>query len=58
MPPDSTPPDSMPPDSVATGPAVSRRGLYLAGATALIVGVVVVVFGITTREVADAKLQE
>ena len=37
---------------------MSRRGLYLAGISALIVAVVVVVFGITTRKVADAKLQE
>jgi len=58
MPPDSMPPDSAPPHSMPAGPAVSRRGLYLAGVTALIVGVVVVVFGITTRKVADAKLQE
>jgi RND family efflux transporter MFP subunit len=56
--PDSTPPDSTPPNSVPASSAVSRRGLYFAGATGLIVAVVVVVFGITTRKVADAKLQE
>ncbi len=48
----------MSPDSNPPTPAVSRRGLYLAGISALIVAVVVVVFGITTRKVADAKLQE
>jgi RND family efflux transporter MFP subunit len=37
---------------------VSRRGLYIAGVSALIVAAVVVIFGITTRKVADAKLQE
>ncbi len=44
----------MSPDSNPPTPAVSRRGLYLAGISALIVAVVVVVFGITTRKVADA----
>jgi RND family efflux transporter MFP subunit len=48
----------MPPDSGPSTPAVSRRGLYIAGVSALIIGVVVVIFGITTRKVADAKLQE
>ena len=44
------------PDSAQ--PTLSRRGLYIAGVSALIVGAVVVVVGITTRKVADAKLQE
>ncbi len=48
----------MPPESDQSTPAVSRRGLYIAGFSVLIVSVVIVVFGITTRKVADAKLQE
>ncbi len=48
MPPDSTPP-------IAT---LSRRGLYIAGISAAIIAVVIVFFGITTRKIADAKLQE
>ncbi len=48
----------MPPESPIPAPAVSRRGLYIAGLSALIVGVVIVAFGITTRKIADAKLQE
>ena len=37
---------------------MSRRGLYVAGISAAIVALVIVVVGITTRKVADAKLQE
>jgi RND family efflux transporter MFP subunit len=48
----------MPPESPIPAPAVSQRGLYIAGLSALIVGVVIVAFGITTRKIADAKLQE
>jgi RND family efflux transporter MFP subunit len=48
----------MPSDSSPSGPPVSRRGLTIAGVSALIVAIVVVIFGITTRKVADAKLQE
>ena len=48
----------MPPDSGPSTPAVSRRGLTIAGVSVLIIAVVVVIFGITTRKVADAKLQE
>jgi RND family efflux transporter MFP subunit len=48
----------MPPDSNSSTPAVSRRGLYILGISALVIGAVVVIFGITTRKVADAKLQE
>jgi RND family efflux transporter MFP subunit len=49
MPPDDSPPREAP---------VSRRGLYVAGVSALVVAAVIVVFGISTRKVADAKLQE
>jgi RND family efflux transporter MFP subunit len=48
----------MPPDSSPSTSAVSRRGLYIAGISLLLVGAVIVLFGITTRKVADAKLQE
>jgi RND family efflux transporter MFP subunit len=48
----------MSPDSTPPAAGVSRRGLYIAGFSVLIVAVVIVVFGITTRKVADAKLQE
>jgi RND family efflux transporter MFP subunit len=46
----------MPPDSAR--PAVSRRGLYIAGLSAAVIAVVIIVFGITSRKIADAKLQE
>jgi RND family efflux transporter MFP subunit len=39
-------------------PVLSRRGLYIAGISAAIVAVVIVVVGISTRKIADAKLQE
>ncbi|HUZ32662.1 MAG TPA: efflux RND transporter periplasmic adaptor subunit [Xanthobacteraceae bacterium] len=39
-------------------PVISRRGLTIAAVTAAIIGLVVVVVGITTRKIADAKLQE
>jgi RND family efflux transporter MFP subunit len=48
----------MPPDSPPPAPPLSRRGLYVAGFSALVVAILIVVFGITTRKVADAKLQE
>jgi RND family efflux transporter MFP subunit len=48
----------MSPDPSASTPAVSRRGLYILGFSALVVGAVIVIFGVTTRKVADAKLQE
>jgi RND family efflux transporter MFP subunit len=48
----------MPPDPSPSSPAASRRGLYILGVSALVIGSVVVVFGVTTRKVADAKLQE
>ena len=47
-------PDSNPP----APPAVSRRGLYVAGLSTLLVAMLIVVFGVTTRKVADAKLRE
>jgi RND family efflux transporter MFP subunit len=46
----------MPPDSAR--PPVSRRGLYIAGLSAAVIAVVIIVFGITSRKIADAKLQE
>jgi len=46
----------MPPDDSAP-PALPHRGLYIAGLTAAIIAVVIVVVGITTRKIADAKLQ-
>ena len=48
----------MSPDAPPPAAGVSRRGFYIAGFSVLIVAVVIVVFGITTRKVADAKLQE
>jgi RND family efflux transporter MFP subunit len=39
-------------------PLVSRRGLTIAAISAAIIGIVIVVVGITTRKIADAKLQE
>ena len=49
----------MPPETDPSGqPAVSRRGFYIAGVSAAILAAVIVVVGITTRKVADAKLQE
>ncbi len=46
----------MPPESAP--PALSRRGLYIAGVSAVIIGAIIVVTGITTRKMADAKLRE
>jgi RND family efflux transporter MFP subunit len=46
----------MPPES--TRPIVSRRGLLFAAALAAAVAGIVVVMGITTRKMADAKLSE
>ena len=46
----------MPPDTAR--PPVSRRGLYIAAVSAAVIAVVIVVFGITSRKIADAKLQE
>jgi RND family efflux transporter MFP subunit len=46
----------MPPDTPT--PVLSRRGLYLAGVLAASVAVIVVIMGLTTRRMADAKLSE
>ncbi len=46
----------MPPDSAPR--PVSRRGLYITALAAALIAVVIVVFGITSRKIADAKLQE
>jgi RND family efflux transporter MFP subunit len=46
----------MPSDSAPS--VITRRGLWLAAAVAACVGVIVVVMGITTRRMADAKLSE
>jgi RND family efflux transporter MFP subunit len=49
----------MSPDANPPAPAtLSRRGLSILSVAGLLVAAVVVVFGITTRKVADAKLQE
>jgi RND family efflux transporter MFP subunit len=48
----------MQPESPPPAAPVSRRGLYIAGFSALAIALLIVVFGITTRKVADAKLQE
>jgi RND family efflux transporter MFP subunit len=45
----------------ATPPApalVTRRGLWIAGGSAIAIGVIVVIMGITSRRMADAKLSE
>ena len=46
----------MPPDSAPR--PVSRRGLYITAISAAVIAVVIVVLGITSRKIADAKLQE
>jgi RND family efflux transporter MFP subunit len=46
----------MPPDSAPT--VVSRRGLRLGAVLAVAVAAIVVIMGITTRKMADAKLSE
>ncbi len=48
----------MQPESPPPAAPGSRRGLYIAGFSALAIALLIVVFGITTRKVADAKLQE
>jgi len=40
-----------------TPPVLSRRGLSIAALTVLSVGAIIVVMGITTRKMADAKLR-
>ena len=39
-------------------PVVSRRGLYIAGITAAVIAGIILVVGITSRKIADAKLQQ
>jgi RND family efflux transporter MFP subunit len=46
----------MPPDSAPS--VLSRRGLYIAGISAAAVAAIVVVMGLTSRKMADAKLSE
>ncbi|MGD0026229.1 MAG: efflux RND transporter periplasmic adaptor subunit [Xanthobacteraceae bacterium] len=46
----------MPPDSAPS--VLSRRGLYIAGGLAAAVAATVVLMGVTTRKMADAKLSE
>jgi RND family efflux transporter MFP subunit len=59
MPPDPAPPPPHPEaPQPAPPPAVSRRGLTIALLSLLGVGAVIVVMGITTRKMADAKLRE
>jgi RND family efflux transporter MFP subunit len=52
----------MSPDPAPLAPpgqsALSRRGLYIAAVTGLSVAAVIVVMGLTTRKMADAKLRE
>ena len=54
------PPDPIPPAQLIKEPpqVVSRRGLIIAGLSLLGVTAVIVVMGITTRKMADAKLRE
>jgi RND family efflux transporter MFP subunit len=52
MSPEHTPPGEPSP------PALSRRGLSIAGLTLLLIAGVIVMMGITTRKMADAKLRE
>ena len=48
----------MPPEPESASKPVSRRSLYIAGLTAAAIAIVIVVAGIATRKIADAKLQE
>ena len=59
MPPDPIPPAPHPEASQTAAPQmVSRRGLTIATLAALGIAAVIVVMGITTRKMADAKLRE
>jgi RND family efflux transporter MFP subunit len=59
MPPDPIPPAPRPEASQTAAPqVVSRRGLTIATLAALGIAAVIVVMGITTRKMADAKLRE
>lgn len=57
MTPEAAPPPG-PPAQPPTPPAVSRRALYTAGVLLLSVAAAIVIMGITTRKMADAKLRE
>jgi RND family efflux transporter MFP subunit len=48
----------MPPETAPTPNGVTRRGLYLTGTFVTAVAALVVVMGLTTRKMADAKLSE
>jgi len=48
----------MPPETASSPTAVTRRGLYLTGTFMTAVAALVVVMGLTTRKMADAKLSE
>jgi RND family efflux transporter MFP subunit len=48
----------LPEDPTPPSPVLSRRKLWIAGAVAVTAAVIVVVMGITTRKMADAKLSE
>src|ERR1044072_7282083 len=46
------------PEQPADAPALSRRKLRLAGLVMVVIAAIVVVMGITTRRMADARLNE
>ncbi len=48
----------MPPETAPASNVVTRRGLYLTGTFVTAVAALVVVMGLTTRKMADAKLSE
>jgi RND family efflux transporter MFP subunit len=48
----------MPPETASAPTVVTRRGLYLTGTFMTAVAALVVVMGLTTRKMADAKLSE
>jgi RND family efflux transporter MFP subunit len=48
----------MPPETAPTPTVVTRRGLYLTGTFVTAVAALVVIMGLTTRKMADAKLSE
>jgi RND family efflux transporter MFP subunit len=48
----------MPPETPSAPTVVTRRGLYLTGTFITAVAVLVVIMGLTTRKMADAKLSE
>ncbi len=60
MPPDPTPRAPPPAQHAASSepPVITRQSVYIAAVTALGIGAIIVVMGLTTRKVADAKLRE